>query len=343
MVTVLIVTYGERWIFLENVIKHLLKLSHSLKIVIVDNGATYDIGKSINILNRTNCIQIIGLKENMGSAYGFKAGLENILESKETEFIWFLDDDNVPQENCLAELLAYWHSINNPNKNEMQSLIPLRINRKYLVNVANGEPIEFNFPSNNAFLGFNLVRFPLYLINRFYIQAFKQKTTLARNVQIPFAPYGGLFMHKSLAERIGYPDVRFFLYADDFEYTNRITRYGGNILLLPQCKIMDIESVWHENARSKFFTSRYLGQNKIRSYFAIRNNVYFSIKFLCNSKSLFILNMLIYMISIFLLAIIRFKFNQYLIIIKAVKDGMCGNFETNNQFGTFFNKASQIY
>lgn len=338
MVTILIVTYGDRWGYLASVINHLLNLSNSIQIVIVDNGTTYDVSRSINIFDRASSIKIIRLKENMGSAFGFKVGLEYVLENEATEFIWLLDDDNVPLKDCLIELLSYWQSIQNSHKNELQSLLPLRINRKYLVNVANGEPIEFNFPSNNAFLGFNLIRFPLYLKHKFYNQTFKKKNDLKHSVQIPFAPYGGLFMHKNLAKLIGFPDVRFYIYSDDFEYTNRITQMGGSILLIPKCKIMDIESVWYEAPKSRFLGSRYLAQNNFRSYFVIRNSVYFSIKVLCSSKFFFVLNMLIYTASMFLLALISFRLNHYLIFIRAVKDGINGNFKNNELIRNTYNK-----
>ncbi|MBK9732267.1 MAG: glycosyltransferase [Chitinophagaceae bacterium] len=326
MVTILIVTYGNRWIFLENVLKEVLKSNDIIQIVVVDNGSTYDVKQSISIFN-SNKIHVISITANQGSAFGFKTGLEYILKNSDTEFIWFLDDDNIPIDNCLIGLLSYWHSIQNPEKCRKQSLLALRIDREYLVNVSKGYPIEFNFPSKNAFLGFNLQHILGYLKYKVFSRNAIGENITMHNVEIPFAPYGGLFMHKDLVSVIGYPDIKFFLYADDFEYTNRIRIIGGSIMLLHNCKVADIESVWYDASNRTFLKSKYLEQNNFRSYYSIRNNVYLSLYFLCTSKLLFVINMIIYLFGMLLFSLVSFKLNRYSMFIKAVKDGLAGNFD----------------
>ncbi|MBX7108352.1 MAG: glycosyltransferase [Chitinophagales bacterium] len=329
MISILIVTYGNRWTMLKTVILSLIDLDPLVQIVIVDNGTNYDLEKLISNISIKNKINILRLEKNMGSAYGFKFGLEYIMYNKNTEFVWMLDDDNKPVDNCLDHILHYWYAIKSISKNEMHAILPLRINRKYLVNVSNGDPIEFNFPSKNAFLGFNLIRLPAYFKYKIS-KAFKKKSLLnARDVEIPFAPYGGLFLHKNLINLIGLPDIKYFLYADDFEYTNRITNSGGRIFLLHRCKIVDLDSVWYRNRRSTILGSRYLLQDKFRRYYTVRNNVYFAHNFLCSSKMLFIFNMFLFLFIMLLTSILFLKINTYKVFLRAVRDGMVGNFQND--------------
>jgi GT2 family glycosyltransferase len=329
MISILTVTYGERWIYLEKVLLKLLCYTEISQIIIVNNGSTYNL-KEVVAKIVTEKIFIIDLSSNQGSAAGFKVGLEFALSNLKTEFLWLLDDDNLPDDNCLFNLVNYWDSIKEEQKSRKFALVCLRVNRKYLANIANNGPIEFNFPTGNSFLGLNVFRIHshfVYLVLRFLNNLRKLKENSNCEFQIPFAPYGGLFLHKDLIGLIGYPNRNYFVYADDFEYTNRIQLLGGKLILLSNCKVSDLETVWHSKMSKCPFVSRYLNQSSFRTYYSTRNSVYFSRKYLVNSNIKYKVNMILFLFAMIFVAILSLSFKRYVFLILAIRDGFRENLD----------------
>ncbi len=329
MISILTVTYGERWVYLEKVLHKLLCYPEISQIIIVNNGSTYNL-KEVVAKIVTERIFIIDLSSNQGSAAGFKVGLEFALSNLKTEFLWLLDDDNLPDDNCLFNLINYWNSIEEEQKTRKLALVCLRVNRKYLVNISNNGPIEFNFPTGNSFLGLNIFRIHshfVYLVLRFLKNLRKLQKNSNCEFQIPFAPYGGLFLHKDLIELIGYPNRKYFVYVDDFDYTNRIQLLGGKLILLSNCKISDLETVWHSKMSKCPFVSRYLNQSSFHTYYSTRNSVYFSRKYLVKSNIKYIINMILFLFAMIFVAILCMSFRRYVFLILAIRDGFRENLD----------------
>ena len=61
-------------------------------------------------------LRVIYLKENVGSAGGYKRGLKEAYLDKDCEFIWLLDDDNKPQESSLNTLIDFWNNLEQKDK-----------------------------------------------------------------------------------------------------------------------------------------------------------------------------------------------------------------------------------
>ncbi|WP_204327509.1 hypothetical protein, partial [Stenotrophomonas maltophilia] len=66
----------------------------------------------------------------------------------------------------------------------------------------------------------------------------------------PIAPYGGLLIPRCLLDKIGLPLEDMFLYIDDIEFSYRITSGGGNIFIVPDSKILDIDQSWGSKAEN---------------------------------------------------------------------------------------------
>jgi GT2 family glycosyltransferase len=109
--------------------------------------------------------------------------------------------------------------------------------------------------------------------------------------KVPVAPYGGLFIDKKILTKIGYPDENFYLYADDHEWSYRITKNGGEIYLIFDSKIDDIELSWHVPKENKETTFSIISKaNPFRVYYSIRNRVYFEINNLVNNRAIYWIN-----------------------------------------------------
>lgn len=99
---------------------------------------------------------------------------------------------------------------------------------------------------------------------------------MPERVQLPFATYGGLLAHCSLYRKIGLPLDALKLYADDTEYTWRITDGGAKIFLVTGAPLDDLEDSWNIKARSRNVYENYLlGGSDLRAFYAARNQAWF--------------------------------------------------------------------
>ena len=142
---------------------------------------------------------------------------------------------------------------------------------------------------------------------------------------MPYVPYGGLLMHKSLVADIGYPNERFFLYVDDSEYSYRITQNGGTIWLIPSCKVIDIDKSQGINYQKKLFHSQLLDEWTFRTYYHVRNRMYFYSRVAIKNKFMFAVNKVLYLAYLQTISVISAKQSAYKKLLAAVNDGLKGN------------------
>ena len=142
---------------------------------------------------------------------------------------------------------------------------------------------------------------------------------------MPYVPYGGLLLHRSIIEDIGYPNEKLFLYVDDSEYTYRITQIGGAIWLIPACKVTDIDKSQGLNYQQKFFHSHLLDQWNFRIYYHVRNRMYFYSKTFIKNPAIFRLNKFLYLNYLRIISVISSRQTEYQKLLVAVDDGLNGN------------------
>jgi len=247
-VCVVTVTYGDRFYLLKQVIDASFNEGVS-KIIVVDNGLSKNSRDQLKDYERKfgNKLKVIYLNENAGSAGGYKIGLEEAYRCEDCEFIWLLDDDNKPMDDLLKILLDFWSSLEIENKQEKIALLSYRFKKEQLTK----EAIIRNQPKlvlglKNSFLGFHIKELHKK-IYRYLKRGFKPINDRVEQEDdkkygiVPVAPYGGLFIHKNILNKIGYPNEDFYLYADDHEWSYRITKNGGKIYLILDSKIDDLE------------------------------------------------------------------------------------------------------
>jgi GT2 family glycosyltransferase len=323
MITVLSVTYGNRWQLLKRVLLRLIDDENIFFILIVNNNVCYDISLRVSELN-TSKVKLINLDKNYGSAKAYNIGLNYLVNINTVNLIWLLDDDNLPQINASSVLLAYWKSLLCNNMNKSVALLSIRKDRKYLMDTLRGIPSRITFPRGNLFLGFGIVELVEIIYYKIVRGFFLKNWSIRQYVKVPMAPYGGLFFHKGLLSTIGFPDERFFVYVDDFDFTYRITKKGGQIWLIYESEVVDIDDSWIIKTQQGLFRSRYLQQADFRSYFTIRNFIFFAKNSLVTNHFLFRTNILIYTSYLFIIAIASGKLREFKLFCRAVKDGYNG-------------------
>lgn len=195
-----VVTYNRKDL-LKKCINHLLDQTvKELDILIVDNASTDGTDKCIqNLYSKEHRVIYENTGNNLGGAGGFSYGIKWAVIHK-YEYLWIMDDDTIPQLNALEEL---------KKKDDL-------LNGKYgfLSSYAkwiDESPCEMNVPELS--LGWRK-DISLQFENRM--------------VRINAASFVSLFIKASVVKEVGLPIKEFFIWADDLEYTKRITRkYPG--------------------------------------------------------------------------------------------------------------------
>jgi GT2 family glycosyltransferase len=138
----------------------------------------------------------------------------------------------------------------------------------------------------------------------------------AVETEVKVAPYGGMMFHNELLRRIGLPDEAFFLYVDDYEFSNRI----GKIYLAADAIVYDMDRLLTA-PQSHLFMGRLNNDHFGRLYYSVRNMVYFECYGRPHSGVVYGINRLVFMALLKILALKTGKREAYEIILTAIRDG----------------------
>jgi GT2 family glycosyltransferase len=321
---VVIVTYGDRWHLLSQTLQAISPLTSVASIMVVDNGSTCDLARRIGDL-RMERVTIVPLGQNMGSAVGFGHGLKAAIES-DCDLIWVLDDDNIPEPSALEHLQAQYSLLVKRIPPESFALQAMRSDRQQYLGVARGESVRQWFPIENSYLGFHLAKVPAKLLRKMMGSRVAPGDDKPTTIPIPFGIYGGLFCHRSLLEKIGYPKEDFYLYGDDNEFTHRITREGGTLFLVPGSRITDAESSWAAGGNgSKISLAGSMARAPAaRAYYSLRNGTWFFRHHYCRNRAVYGVNKWVQLGRLVGGLLLQGQFTRASLVLKAVRDGELG-------------------
>ncbi|WP_059173410.1 glycosyltransferase [Bacillus sp. FJAT-27445] len=321
-VCVVTVTYGERWGLLDKILKKLQNNNMVKKVVVVDNGSKTDIKKACELKGYKKVL-VLELGENKGSAYGFKKGIEEAIMVKECELVWLLDDDNMPHENTLEVLINNYLTLK--KNHNIFALASLREDRKDYKSAAEKGNTANIFPRKNSFYGFHITDIFKKTLRKIIKLKSKQPVKCPTPIiDVPYAPYGGLFFEKRLINKIGLPNEDFYLYGDDYEFTYRINKFGGNLYLVSNSTIEDIDKSWYLEKRGNFLLSLLFNPSDNKIYYNFRNRIFFEKKDLVNNGIIYNLNKFTLLIILCFICLLTLNKKRYLLIKRAISDGEKG-------------------
>lgn len=327
-VTVVTVTYGERRALLRQVLDALPAQGVS-RAVVVDNGAHWPVKDELAAAYG-DFVDVVEMGRNTGSAAGFGAGIRRALETG-AEFIWLLDDDNRPAPDCLAALRSAYQDLRGQHAADLLAVLAFR--PEHQADVAAGVPLRYVNPRRNSFRGFHVLDIPYKFWRRTPWGRPSASVGLPARVDLVIAPYSGLFFHRAMAERFGLPRADFVLYADDTEFTYRLTHAGGRIALITTAPIEDMESSWNVRQHQGSSFGVLLGQGSdMRVYYGTRNGVYFDAHCRAHDRLMFTLNRWVYMAALAALAGTGGQRARLKLIQKAVRDGLAGRLGMQARF-----------
>ena len=170
------------------------------KIVVIDNHSEDGTADYLSTLRGDDLFQIVTNETNEGGSAGFSRGIK-ISALEHPDWIWVMDDDSIPSPDALERLLPY-------TLPEKVGFVNSKVVWK------DGTPHVMNIP----FVSKNQEQKKLL---------FAGNEALQKNCQIvESASFVSLLLRGSLPWEVGLPFKEFFIWCDDAEYTERITRHG---------------------------------------------------------------------------------------------------------------------
>lgn len=169
------------------------------RLIIVDNNSTdgtRDMLHANGWLQPVNT-ELLALADNTGGAGGFSAGMQHAF-AQGAEWVWIMDDDAEPHADALRQLMAV---ASNPSD-------------VYGSLAVNGDDTAW----------------ATTLVDQGGVVVNKLADVPAR-ARVQSLPFLGFMIHRDLVQRIGLPDVGYFIAADDVEYCLRAEHHGAQIII----------------------------------------------------------------------------------------------------------------
>lgn len=188
IVAAIVVTYNRKAL-LAKCIEKLQAQTKALDILIIDNAST-DGTKSLFDKKIEN-IYYYNTGSNLGGAGGFSYGIKKAVEQG-YDYIWVLDDDTLPTPTALEELLRKDEELNG----------------------------EYGFLSSKVLWKDESI----CTMNIQKMTKWKQLKKFDDESTIQYASFVSLFIKATKVREVGLPYKEFFIWADDWEYTRRISK-----------------------------------------------------------------------------------------------------------------------
>lgn len=233
-IAAVVVTYNRKQL-LEESIQSLLKQTYQgLDILVIDNASTDGTEELVSQFTDPRVIYI-NTGSNLGGAGGFQFGVNQGVE-RGYDYLWLMDDDSIPQPSALRKLIDFAQSHSN-----------------------------FGFLSSKV----------LWKDHSLCKMNIPKKSLKAKLDQfddgpqsIIMATFVSFFVSTKVVKQVGLPIKEFFIWADDLEYSRRISRiypcyFIPDSIVIHKCK---------SNNGSNIATDSEDRLNRYR--YAYRNEVY---------------------------------------------------------------------
>ncbi|MBI5326078.1 MAG: glycosyltransferase [Ignavibacteriae bacterium] len=206
-IAAVVITFN-RITFLKEIITTLREQSIKPNSIIVVNNSSTD--RTSEWLREQQDIIIVE-QENSGSSGGQYTGIKTAYDNG-FDWIWTMDDDVVPERNCLELLLE--------KKDDNLIRTPLRIK-----------------PDGKIFYN-DVVRYNLKNpFKRFWQEIVNENHLKEKFIKVEGITFEGPIFHRSLVEKFGLPEKNFFIFGDDTEYFLRTKDSEFRIELIREAKL----------------------------------------------------------------------------------------------------------
>ena len=207
----MVVTFN-RLPLLQRLVRRLGEVPGLAEVLVLDNASVDGTGAWLAGQPTTGETPLLArtLEHNRGGAGGFHDGLAWAID-RGADLVWLMDDDGLPEPDCLATLLAhgddydFWGPVVVDEDDSDRLVFPIRL------------PGGARVVSDVA-----------------QVRAAARDGVLA-DVVIPF---NGVLVTKELVDRIGLPREEFFIWGDDVEYLWRAREAGARVATVAEARVL---------------------------------------------------------------------------------------------------------
>ncbi len=229
-------------------------LSQVDKIIVIDNGSNPDVKDNLHRVSYPDKVVFIFNENNVGLAAALNQGLQYSLHGN---YRWtlLLDQDSVPSENMVFEMIRSHESLDNEMKEKMAVVVPTVFDRNF----------EKMLPS---------------VITTNFLN--RKITNPDRDLFVHWHITSGSLIRNAVLPKIGPMNERFFIDYIDFDYCFRVLAGGYKILLSKNALL------FHSLAtRKQRLGFHFREHNAGRVYYQTRNRLFASLKYGMKYRSFF--------------------------------------------------------
>lgn len=183
-----IVTYNRKEL-LSKCLEHLRIQTVPLDVLVIDNASTDGTWELFQ--NPDAGILYYNTGENLGGAGGFNFGIRKAVELG-YDFLWVMDDDTMPNQTAHEKFIEA--------DKRLQG--------------------QYGFLSGKVLWKDGSI----CVMNEQKITKWKRISDFDKEQKIQYASFVSLFMRSEMVKTVGLPYKDFFIWADDWEYTRRISK-----------------------------------------------------------------------------------------------------------------------
>lgn len=287
-VGVVVVTFNKCKLLQKNLFA-LINQSYKVSQIIVVDNFSNDGTKEymMRMIKLYSNIHYMRIPKNVGGAGGFYFGIKYLVKFTNVDLFWLMDDDTLPLRDSLSEL----------------------------INVSNRLHGQFGFLSSNVRFSdghaaiMNVPRTSFDWTEPLYMNIIKIKSGTFVSFLIP----------RYIVMNIGLPIKEFFIWSDDTEYSERISKKYSSYFV-PR-------SIVIHNMKNNFglhFISENDSKRLSRYFYSFRNNLYIEKKKGISSYIRYILS-ICKQILFLVFSHVPYKFNKIKILINGLISGIIFN------------------
>lgn len=244
-VIAVIVTYNRKELLKECIEAILSQNYNNCNILVVDNASTDGTKEYIGSLLKNDRVIYRNTGSNLGGAGGFNYGIKEAYMIG-CDFVWLMDDDTIVFKDSLQELIE----ASNVLDDEFGFLASTVVWKDKTPCIMNKQDIEKGWYKSSHFLKYGILN-------------------------IKRSTFVSMLVPTKVINNVGLPIKEFFIWGDDMEYTNRISKkykcyLAGKSQVLHKIKDNNGSNISKENGDR---LSRYRYAYRNECYIARQNGI----------------------------------------------------------------------
>jgi rhamnopyranosyl-N-acetylglucosaminyl-diphospho-decaprenol beta-1,3/1,4-galactofuranosyltransferase len=200
-IVAVVVAYNRRDLLIEVLDALVVQTMPLAAVVVVDNASTDD--TTAMVRERYPHVDLVTVARNTGGAGGFAIGAARALVRQAADLVWLMDDDTVPTETALAELVT---SVGDDDG------VTIAGSR---VVWTDGQDHPMNTPRTKPFVG-----------------ASERRAAEERGaIPVRSSSFVSMLVRAEAVRRHGLPIADYFIWNDDFEFSMRLLRRSRGLFV----------------------------------------------------------------------------------------------------------------